>query len=142
MSSSRSSSTGSNSSWSEQGDWDQPWNVVDTLGLELPPQKSKLEKNLLSRFSFDKHREFSDLRIFSLQNSRRFCGLLDLLRFPCQPFYSSIFCCLNYCNWNPSRCFLEDSHSGKLEDLMTEVFHSSYNPEFASQFSEESSSCL
>ena len=39
--------------------------------------------------------------------------------------------------WDPSKCFLEDSHSGKLEDLMSETFHSSDNPEFRNHFSAE-----
>ena len=156
MTSSQSSSTSSNSSWFELGDWDQPWNVVDTLGLQILPQKSKLEKSIMSKFSFDKHNEFSDVQLFTLQNSGRFFNLLDLLKFPRQPLQSSIFCCfytksyrckpqrflqrricVDCCYWDPSKCFLEDSHSGKLEDLMSETFHSSYNPEFRNHFSAE-----
>ena len=136
------------------GDWDQPGNVVDTLG-ELPRQKTLLERQLLSKFSFDKkYREFSDLKIYTHQNSSRFHYLLQLLKFPCQPFFTSIFnsfnitsynlkpqkllqrrLCLEFCNWNPSNCFLEDSHSGNLRDLMTKDFHNSFEPEFESQFS-------
>ena len=93
MTSSQSSSTSSNSSWFELGDWDQPWNGVDTLGLQILPQKSKLEKSIMSKFSFDKHNEFSDVQLFTLQNSGRFFNLLDLLKFPRQPLQSSIFCC-------------------------------------------------
>ena len=151
MSSSRSSSTSSNASW--LGDWDQPGNVVDTLGLRTLPDITTMEKKLRSQYSFDRFKEFSDLRIFSMQSSRRFSSLLNLLQFPCQPFFSSIFnvfnfklyrykperllqrrICLNFCNWNPSKCFLEESHSGSLTDLMSQDFHNLYNPDFQSQF--------
>ena len=57
MASSRSSSSSSN--FSSLGDWDQPGNVVDTLGLVSPPRLTELEKNLKSKYSFDKHREKS-----------------------------------------------------------------------------------
>ena len=152
--SSRSSS--SSSTFSSLGDWDQPGNVIDTLGLEPPPRPTELEKKLKSKYSFDKEKEFSDVRIFSMQSSKRVGNLFDLLKFPCQPFFSSIFCvfnteslrfkperflqrrvCLKSCNWNPTKCFLEDSHSGNLEDLMTQDFHSFYNPKFDSYFNKE-----
>ena len=129
MSSSRSSSTGSFESW--LGDWDQPGNVVDTLGLPKVCYLSKEDRQLLSKFSYDDHKEFSDVKIFKMQSTQRFFSLKSKIKFPCQPFFSSIFSvfscradsyrverfiqrriCLKSCNWNPSVCFLEDSHSG------------------------------
>ena len=145
MSSSRSSSTSSNDSW---------------MGLQPDPKLSTTARKLKSTFNFDDCKEFSDLRIFSMQGTRRFYSLQDLLKFPCQPFYSSIFSvfnckhvgyrperflqrriCLNFCNWNPSRCFLADSHSGNLEDLGKQEFHNLYNPEFESQFNKGNKGC-
>ena len=145
-----------NSVVSSTGDWDQPGNVVDTLGWQPKVTQSKLEKELKSKYSFDKHREFSDVRIYDIQNSDRFRQLFYALKFPRCPLYSSIMCCflnesyrfkperllqrkicLDFCNWDPSNCFLEDSHSGKFEDLMSEEFHSMYNPEFESQFGQD-----
>ena len=158
MSSSRSSSTGSFSSW--LGDWDQPWNVVDTLGLPKVYNLSKEDRKLMSKFSFDDHKEFSDIKIFKMQSTHRFYNLKSLIKFPCQPFFSSIFSvfssrtdsyrlerfiqrriCLKSCNWNPRVCFLEDSHSGNLKDLMKQEFHNLYNPDFQSKFDKEKTTC-
>ena len=142
---------------SSTGDWDQPENVVDTLGLPSKPVQSVLERKLKSKFSFDnKWKEFSDVRLYDIQNSERFHELYQTLKFPFLPLYSSILCCANkksqrfkferfvqrkichkFCYWNPSNCFLEDSHSGKFEDLMSEELHNLHNPEFKDQFSEE-----
>ena len=151
---SRSRSTSSNESC--LGDWDQPGNIVDTLGLQPAPVISDAERKLKAQFSFDVHKEFSDVRIYSMQNRRRFSNLFELLKFPCQPIFSSIFCifnfklyrykperflqrrlCLDICNWNPGPCFLEDNHSRNLKDLMSKEFHQLYNPEFVARFKTE-----
>ena len=150
------SSDSNDSVVSSVGDWDQPGNVVDTLGVSYKPVPSMLERELHSKYSFDrKWKEFSDVKLYDMQNSIRFRNLLHFLKFPCCPLYSSIMCCFkkedyrfkterliqrricqNFCNWDPSRCFLEDSHSGIFEDLMSVELHSLYNPEFESQFSQ------
>ena len=158
MSSSDSSSSGE-SFW--LGDWDQPGNVVDTLGIKNPIVYNNEERSLRSKFTFDQyHKEFNDVRIFQMQSRERFQSLKSLLKFPTVPFYSTIFSCfnksedrfraerfiqrrfcLNSCYWDPTICFLEDSHSGSLQDLMKQEFLNLYNPAFERQFPKEEKTC-
>ena len=67
---------------SSTGDLDQPGNVVDTLGFQHKPVQSNAEKELIRKFSFDKkYKEFSDVRIYDIQNSDRFRQLFYALKF-------------------------------------------------------------
>ena len=45
--------------------------------------------------------------------------------------------CKNKCNWDPSQCFLEDSHSGSLKDIMRKEFLEQYDPGFSSKFNHD-----
>ena len=138
---------------SETGDWDQPGNVVDTLGLPRRVFLSEAEKRLKLKFSFDDYREFSDVKIFKLQSTERFFSLKSDINFPSKPLFSSIFSdfdsktdgyrverfiqrqiCVKSCHWNPTVCFLEDSHSDKFQHLMSKELHEQYNPGFGLQF--------
>ena len=47
--------------------------------------------------------------------------------------------CNNFCNWDPSKCFLEDSHSGNLSDLMNKSFHDQFNPGLKELFMQDKS---
>ena len=152
MSTSRSNSSCSGSSSEPEWDPDGP-----DLLQESVPNMSKEEKNLKRKFTFDDHwKEFSDLRIYKMQSTQRFYSLQSLVKFPSQPFFSSIFSvfnsktagyrverflqrrfCLNFCTWNPTVCFLEDSHSGCLEDLMSAEFHKLHNPDFEYKFNQQ-----
>ena len=155
------SSPGSDSDSSESlfGDLlTNPYNAVDCLGLKEHPKLTSFESRMKNMFTFDrnKYREYSDLRLYSIQSCCRYQSLKHTLKFPNIPGYDSLFCvfgrsytgyraerflqrriCTNNCNWDPSRCFLEDSHSGSLKDLMRTEFLDQYNPEFSHKFSHD-----
>ena len=127
----------------------------------IDPKLTEFERNLMGKYTFDTHpqyKEYNDLRIYSMQSSLRFCSLVNLLKFPYIPPFNSVFCvfdakhygyrpekflqrrlCQNFCNWDPSQCFLDNHHSGKLQDLMNKSFHDLFNPEFESKFKEDKS---
>ena len=141
--------------------WEYQGDAVDCLGITYPPKLTDYEQKILRRFTFDRHpkyKEWNDIRVYQKQTSYRFYGLVDLLKFPYIPLFSSVFSvlnakhngyrtekflqrriCQNLCNWDPSKCFLENSHSGKLSDLMHKSFHNLHNPEFESKFEEDKS---
>ena len=159
--SSKSESGDSDSSESLFGDLvDNPYDAVDCLGLKAPPKLTDFEKSIKYKFTFDrnKYREYPDLRIYSLQSQHRYQNLKHLLKFPQIPPYNSIFCvfgrkysgfraerflqrhlCLNHCCWDPTKCFLEDSHTGRLRDLTSKGFLEQYNPEFSAHFGNDKS---
>ena len=155
---SSSGSQSSNSCSSSEPEWDP--DGLDLSQLPVSDDLSKLDKKLRHTYSFDDFKEFNDVRIFKMQSEERFYSLHHLLKFPSQPFFSSIFSvfnsktdglrverflqrrfCMNFCNWNPSVCFLEDSHSGCLGDLMSEDFHKLHSPGFQAQFSQVQKRC-
>ena len=133
--------------------------AVDCLGLREGPKLTAYESRMRKKFTFDrnKYREFPDLRIFSIQSSYRYHkNFKHILKFPNIPLYDSLFCvfgrsytgyraerflqrriCTHNCNWDPSQCFLEDSHSGRLKDLMRTEFLDQYNPEFSHKFTHD-----
>ena len=142
MASSNGSSSGNDESW--LANWEDSSNF-DNL--------NETEKTLRTTYTFDDFKGFNDEKILSLQNRSQFFGLFELLKFPCLPFFNSIFqafncqeqrfkaerflqrrICPEFCNYDPSKCFLEDCHSGKLVDLMQKDFHHLYNPDFKHQF--------
>ena len=138
--SSKMSSPGSDSDSSESlfGDlMTNPYNAVDCLGLKEPPKLTLFESRMKSMFTFDrnKYREYSDLRLYSIQSCCRYSRVSK------HSTIYSLFCvfgrsytgyraerflqrriCTHNCNWDPSQCFLEDSHSGRLKDLMRTEF--------------------
>ena len=106
------------------------------------------EWSFVNTYSYDDKNEFSDLKIFKMQNSHRFYYMWDELGIPPDP---SSFCtafnknrertrliqrhlCSKQCFWNPQDCFLSDCHSGNLEDIMHKDFHENFNPEFRKEF--------
>ena len=112
------------------------------------------EWNLKNSFSYDDHFGFSDLKIFDMQNNHRFYSQLKDFGLP---WDSSSFCtafsensrrnrliqrhlCQNLCFWDPQQCFLENSHSGNLADLMHKDFHDGFSPSFQKQFERNYSS--
>ena len=148
----------SDSDYSDLGECDNPWNAVDCLGSSHPLKFTDFEKKMKQKFTYDtqKYREFNDLRVYSIQSTHRYHNLRKLLKFPNIPPFNSVFCvfnrkysgyraerflqrrvCLDRCNWDPSKCFLEDSHSGKFKDLMNQNFLDKYNPGFSSQFGQD-----
>ena len=107
------------------------------------------EWNIKISFSYDDNFGFSDLRIFRMQNDHRNYYMWDVFGVPPE---SASFCtafntnrertrliqrhlCNNLCFWDPQECFLKDSHSGNLSDLMHKGFHEQFNPAFSEQFS-------
>jgi hypothetical protein len=42
--------------------------------------------------------------------------------------------CPKSCFWDPMHCFLEQTHSGNVADLMKKSYHDKFNPSFAAQF--------
>ena len=71
---------------------DSPWNVVDSLGLRQRPQITEFEREMKTKFTYDKqkYKEYSDLRLYSLQSTQRYYKLKNLLKFPHIPLYTSI----------------------------------------------------
>ena len=150
--SSRSNSESSSDSRFSDG-WEYFEDVKQTVKL------TEFEKNAKKLFSFDKHpkyREYNDLRVYQTQNSYRFSKLLEVLKAPFIPLYNSVICvfnprdygfrpekylqrrlCSQACNWDPTKCFLEDSHGGNLSDIMKKSFHDQFNPAFERSFVEE-----
>ena len=105
------------------------------------------EWNLKNSFSYDDHFGFSDLKIFDMQNRHRFYSQLKDFGLP---WDSSSFCtafsensqrnrliqrhlCQKLCFWDPQQCFLDDSHSGNLADLMHKDFHDIFSSSFTEQ---------
>ena len=106
------------------------------------------EWNLKYSFSYDDQHGFSDLKLFDMQNSHRFYSMMEDFGLPCD---SSSFCntfskshrrntliqrhlCSKSCYWDPQHCFLEDTHSGDLKELMHKDFHDEFNPLFKEKF--------
>ena len=135
-----------------------PHDAVDCLGLREGPKLTAFESRMRNKFTFDrnKYREFPDLRIFSIQNSNRYQNLKHILKFRNIPPFTSVFSvfgrkhtgyraerflqrriCKNECNWDPSQCFLEDSHSGSFKDIMKREHLEQYDPGFSSKFNQD-----
>ena len=106
------------------------------------------EWNMFNSYSYDDYQGFSDLKLFNIQNNTRNYKIWD--NFDIHPYPGS-FCidfntncdrnrliqrhlCDSQCFWNPRQCFLSNSHSGNLEDLMQKSFHDKFNPDFKKQF--------
>jgi hypothetical protein len=117
---------------------------------EEMPQKYFIldEWNLTNRFSYDDNLGFCDLKIFDMQNRHRFYYQMEEFGLP---WNSSAFCtafsensqrnrliqrhlCHKQCFWDPQQCFLEESHSGNLADLMSKEFHDIFGSSFVEQF--------
>ena len=139
-------------------DLNNPHDAVDCLGLKEGPKLTAYESRMRKKFTFDrnKYREFPDLRIFSIQSSYRYQNFKHILKFPNIPPFTSVFSvlgrkhtgyraerflqrriCRNECNWDPSQCFLEDSHSGSLKDIMRKEVLEQYDPGFSSKFNHD-----
>ena len=151
-------STDSSLSLSE--DVDNPWKPAECVVLDQSSNLTNFERIMKKKFTFEtqEYKEFSDLKIYTLQNQHRYHQLKALLKFPNITPFSSVFCvfnakyngyraerflqrrvCLNCCNWDPSNCFLEDSHSGDFKDIMHRDFLELYNPGFSSMFGSDKS---
>ena len=116
----------------------------------LPKYKdwNQYEWDLKNTFSYDDYFGFSDLRIFKIQNSHRIHYMWDDFGISrdsaslCNAFNTNRgrhrhiqrHLCSNRCFWDPQECFLEDFHSGNLQDLMHKDFHDQFNPDFLKQF--------
>ena len=117
---------------------------------EEMPQKYFIlgEWNLTNRFTYDDNLGLYDLQIFDIQNRHRFYYQMKEFGLPLS---SSSFCtafsennqrnkliqrhvCHNQCFWDPQQCFLEESHSGNLADLMSKEFHDIFISSFIQQF--------
>ena len=85
------SSSDSDSSDSLFGDPTNPYNAVDCLGLKQPTKLTDFELKIRNTFTFDKnkYREFSDLRIYTIQSRSRYHELNNVLKFPNITFYNS-----------------------------------------------------
>ena len=107
-----------------------------------------LEWYLLNSYNYDSVREFSDIKIFDMQNERRKSVWSKKYALPYQENFCSGFnqnkdflrllqryFCEKSCYWDPQICFLEDSHSGNLTDLMDRKFHNKFSSRFEEQFS-------
>ena len=73
--------------------WEYQGDAVDCLGITYPPKLTDYEQKILRRFTFDRHpkyKEWNDLRVYQKQTSYRFYGLVDLLKFPYIPLFSSV----------------------------------------------------
>ena len=98
----------------------------------LPKYKdwNQYEWDLKNTFSYDDYFGFSDLRIFKIQNSHRIHYMWDDFGISrdsaslCNAFNTNRgrhrhiqrHLCSNRCFWDPQECFLEDFHSGNLQD--------------------------
>ena len=116
----------------------------------LPKYKDFTEEewDFKTSFTYDDYFGFSDLRIFNAQNNHRYDYMWDDFGIPpelasfCNAFNTNRqrhrliqrHLCSNLCFWDPQECFLEDSHSGNLTDLMHKDFHDQFNPAFTQQF--------
>ena len=106
------------------------------------------ELKMINSYTYDDYQDFSDVKLFDMQNGDRFYKIWD--KFGIHPYPGS-FCtdfntntdrnrliqrhlCNNNCFWNPRQCFLPSSHSGNLADLMHKDFHDNFNPDFEDQF--------
>ena len=120
---------------------------------EEMPQKYFIldEWNFTNRFTYDDNFGFCDVKIFDMQNRHRFYYQMKEYGLPCS---SSSFCtafsennrrnrliqrhvCHKQCFWDPQQCFLEDSHSGNLTDLMSKDFHDLFGSSFTEQFNRD-----
>ena len=150
-------SSRSNSESSSDSRYSNGWEYFDDI--EETVKLTEFEKKAKKVFTFDKHpkyKEYNDLRIFQIQNSYRFASFLNAVEPPFIPLYSSVMSlfnrkdyeyrperflqrrlCSNLCNWNPAKCFLEDSHSGNLSELTNKAFHDQFNPGFKRLFQED-----
>ena len=107
------------------------------------------EWDLKNSFSFDDNHGFSDLKILKMQNGHRFSYMEEHFGLPpdgilgfCTAFSTNNkrnrliqrHLCPDSCFWDPRHCFLEETHSGNLTDLMKKSYHDKFNPSFAAQF--------
>ena len=105
------------------------------------------EWDIKTGYTYDDYFGFSDLRIYKMQNNHRYYYMRDKLGVPPD---SASFCtafntdrerhrliqrhlCDRLCFWDPQECFLEDSHSGNLGDIMHQEFHDKFQT-FTEQF--------
>ena len=131
----------------------EPYFQKISYSERLPKYKdfTPFEWEFKNSFSYDDYYGFSDLRIFKIQNSHRLHYMWDDFGIPRD---SASFCnafsanrerhrlvqrhlCSNLCFWDPRECFLDDTHSGNLQDLMCKDFHQKFNPSFSEQFQRE-----
>ena len=153
-------SSRSNSESSSDSRFSNGWEYFDDGGEETI-KLTDFEKEAKKVFTFDKHpkyKEYNDLRIFQCQSSYRFSKFVNILKAPFIPLYNSVMCilgrrdydfrpekflqrrlCKNSCNWDPTKCFLDFSHSGNISDLMKISFHDEFNPEFRNLFLQDKS---
>ena len=91
------------------------------------------EWDLKNSFSFDDNHGFSDLKILKMQNDHRFSYMKEHFGLPIDgiPGFCTDFStnnkrnrliqrhlCPESCFWDPRHCFLEETHSGNLADIM------------------------
>ena len=116
---------------------------------------SEREWSWKNTFSYDDYKGFSDLKIIKMQNDHRFRNQEEKYGLPpdgilgfCTDFSMNNkrnrlvqrLLCPNKCYWTPQPCFLEETHSGNLADLMKKSFHDLFNPFFKSKFSKSKTS--
>ena len=106
------------------------------------------EMTMIRSYNYDDYKAFSDVKLFDMQNSERLENIWEKYDIhPCPGSFCTIFnvnsdrnkliqrhLCDNNCFWNPRQCFLSDSHSGNLADLMHKNFHDKFNPDFEEHF--------
>ena len=106
---------------------------------------------MINSYTYDDYHGFSDIQLYDMQNDNRWDNMwhnFDIHPYPgsfCTAFNSNLdrnkliqrHLCDNNCFWNPRHCFLSDSHSGNLTDLMHKSFHDRFNPDFKEQFNRD-----
>ena len=109
---------------------------------------TSVELKLKYSYTYDDYKDFSDLKIFDMQNDHRLnymdeeFGIWGDSSALCAEFSTKHHrnrliqrhLCDNSCYWDPRICFFEDTHTGNLADLMHKGFHEKFNPMFKDKF--------